>query len=329
LPILIGNIGHAGPSKNAAGNPVRLPNTVKNYTSFKVDWEVNDGTRWLYAGQTENHVYVTLGQPTTTAFETVLDIAVRNADGKNTAADSVAAIWNDYKDPIPGVKRKQIDGYNNPDGKEMKYWVNLGTVPAGESEDDLLAKITGRSTIGHLISPEGGNTPIIGVAGGVNLDGVGSCESWSAIFKASLNVMGIGSASVYRVEPDQVITGANPPVGVYWMLVKNWRFGAADAVPDGIFTHTRGTSATDQVGVAGQGTTNPTSVFSPHFLVIYNPAGGNKRIYDPSYGTDFASEAAWEDGSLDGFLKVTANGQRIARNTLNVNEVKFSVVAGG
>jgi len=44
---------------------------------------------------------------------------------------------------------------------------------------------------------------------------------------------------------------------------------------------------------------NPAANFFAHFIV-----GFNGRLYDPSYGKDFANIGLWEDASVAGFYKL-------------------------
>lgn len=244
-----------------------------------LNWQVSvdGGTNWRKAGQTGNRVYATLADPVAGAalFETVLDIGARNAAGKATDADAVAAIWSDFQGPIPGVLRKVKDGFNQADGQEMRYWLDASdpNLPVVRATCQLLP---------HMVNPAV-----------TQFNGVGTCVAWSQLFKETLRAQGISGAAILRVLPiyNPQTTGA--------LLVKNWTFATTGTAPAGCAPFSFGPGeASDQAGAPGQGTANPPGGFESHFIVGF---GGS--FYDPSYGSGpFSSQAAWENASLDGFL---------------------------
>jgi hypothetical protein len=254
-------------------------NTVDFLNPLTLNWQAtgDGGTTWMAGGTSDNRVYVTLDAPTSTLFETVADIGGRNAKGKATANDVMAAIWGDFSGPTPGVKRKPMDGHNVADGHELTYW-NGGAATA--------------TNTGALLK-----------------DGNGQCGSWAEFLRDCVLAEGVPGATKVTITstyPNGVGTG--PATGGWatgLFLVKDWTFAAAGTAPAAVapFTHKR-TEITDNAGVPGQGNANPPGGFFNHFVVKYDG-----KYYDPSYGagafaggTADAARADWEDKSLDGFL---------------------------
>jgi hypothetical protein len=182
-----------------------FPNKVLYYNPLAIDWQISidNKTSWVNAGTSKNRVYVTLADPTQKPlYETALDIAGRNAKGTAAEADAVAAIWKDFQDPVPGVLRKAIDGLNQKDGVEMKYWNPWSDENGCQNMSDMLQ------------SP----------------DGNGTCAAWANLFKATLQAEGIGGAVVSEVKAD---TTKVP--GATGFLVKNWKFVQSISTgPDGL-----------------------------------------------------------------------------------------------
>lgn len=242
-----------------------------------LNWQVSTdgGNNWRAVGQTGNRVYSTFADPiASTLYETVLDIGARNANGATTVDTAVAAIWTDFAGPIPGVRRKVIDGLNSSDNVAMRYWL---------PEGDPLIDQYQLSNICHLLSN------MLDPTRPAEINGVGTCHAWASLFPAVLKAQGIGGAQVITVRP---------PAGQF-LLVKNWNFPATGTAPATCtpFPY-RFTEIADQPGSPGQGNPNPPPVFNLHYIVQYA-----SKLYDPSYGSGpYNSESAWENASLDGFL---------------------------
>jgi hypothetical protein len=175
-------------------------------------------------------------------------------------------------------------------------------------------------------------------------DGDGQCGAWVSFWMSEIRVQGI-------MEVTPTIITILPPEDSNGFLVKNWTFADQGTSGDPSFpykaTFTGGTPArssmnnnlegnhyeftqsdlTDLPGVPGQGSgaygtpngnANPVADFNIHHVV-----GLNGRIYDPSYGKDFATIAAWEDASIAAFYKQVSGAQwNVKLNTPNVKKVK-------
>ncbi len=170
----------------------KLPNTIKFYDTFDLVWEVSldGGTTWKNVGTSRNRIYVTLADPSASPlYETVLDIGGRNAKEKDKVADAVAEIWKDFLNPIPGVKRKPVNGHNKADGAEMKFRPPQNDVCI--SMEDMLKEDAAQ----------------------------GACKAWAQLFSETLKAQGIDGAKILKVEADATVT--NNAKG---LLVKNWKF---------------------------------------------------------------------------------------------------------
>ena len=176
-----------------------LPNLIEDLSPLTINWEYspNGGKSWIPDGASANRVYVILAKPVGNVqlYESVLDISCRNAAGTAVVATAVADIWKNFQsaphsNPVQGVKRKAIDGYNVADGVEMTYWN-----PVVNSCQSMAAMLA-------------------------SANGDGTCVAWSSLFQATLEVQGITGTSILEITADQNI---NPNADGF--LVKNWNFG--------------------------------------------------------------------------------------------------------
>lgn len=193
-----------------AKNP--LLKTIKFYNSLEIQWKYSfdknaafaDVKKFKAAGKTDNRVYVTFATPTSpTLYESLLDISCRNADGKTTEPDAVAAIWLDFAGPSPGVKRKKKDGKNVDDGREMKYWATAGTPEAA-----LAGSVC--QTYHAMLNTAPSNAA---------LNGVGTCAAWSQLLHQTIKAQGISGTEIYELQAD---TTVNVNAGAF--MVKKWKF---------------------------------------------------------------------------------------------------------
>jgi hypothetical protein len=338
---------------------VTLPNTIKFYNPYKIDWYTssNGGTTWSLAGRSDNRVYVTLATPeTATPYESLYDIGARNADGFSEPSVAAFVIWYpDFAKPvIPGVKRKAIDGFNKVDGKSMQYWP---IIPDQQAQVPAVQNLC--QHLPAMINP----SPAAG-----DPDSIGTCGAWAELLDQTWKVMGIPGSDYTSVWPRQDRGDTEAPDGI---MVKNWTFKSPGNFPNSRFKYVLGDHVTEAPGVPGQNNPNPPSWFSDHAVVklsvavspgpngvLNSTAGGddvvsgnvilvgpNARcdtlkqgddiqvipkdgeavIYDPSYGTSFASEKSWENGSLDGMYKNFAPTPRGRPLDLAEKETVFNV----
>ncbi len=168
-----------------------LPDTIAFINPLSIAWEVtvDGGKNWVNAGESDNRVYVTLAAPMTRypLYETVLDIASRNADGARDPDLAVAAIWADFAGPLPGVKRKAMDGYNKTDGLELHYWADAhGSAAFREKIQSQCYILTNMLDA----SPED-----------PQLSGIGTCTAWARLFDEAIRSEGIEGSQMYQITP--------------------------------------------------------------------------------------------------------------------------------
>lgn len=178
------------------------------------------------------------------------------------------AIWNDFNNPIPGVIKKSVDGYNIIDEKELKYWQ-----PPDDPQQNVIDFIKSNS-------------------------GSGACGAWSQLLMYSFLIQGFQTSDIAICE---IKSSENP--GGREMLVKNWIFnepGMYQLHTPFKYAYTIDLNEDPSGGVEAQGMPNPVlKRYSNHFVVKFN-----NIYYDPSYGSGpFINEIQWEDSSLDGFLQ--------------------------
>lgn len=157
------------------------PFSIHWYIAFDPDGEILESV-----GMSNNRVYVTLNDPQASPlFETVLDIAVRNADGLFDTESVVASIYSDFTDR--SVARKAMDGMNVEDGAVMQYWAN--------EPSELLNMISDLcQPMTTMISPE---LP----EGKPALQHIGTCVAWSQLLRAAWMAHGITDAVILEVRP--------------------------------------------------------------------------------------------------------------------------------
>lgn len=265
-----------------------LSTTVDFFDPLLIDWEyqAENADNWWLAGASSNQVYVTWASPLPVSpfFHTLAHIACKPAKGKNNATEIFNAIWNQFAS-------KQL--FTADGTKQLKYYNPKDTSNIYPAE---------------LINA-----------------GNGQCGSFSRLFIDSLRVHGITGLKfpvVSRGDTTETNTG---------FLVKNWSFttdpgksGDSDypylnviSNQDGLFdpsiffstVHTYSyNQVTDEIGIEGQGSDDPSSIFMNHQFVEYT-TGGVTTWYDPSYGViysgaDFASKLSSVEGALDGLFHI-------------------------
>lgn len=134
---------------------------VDFFDSLAITWAygLTSSGPWKEAGTSENQVYVTLGQPQTTVYHTLVHLGCKNADGETTKDGTVDKIWSEFTDIV--VRRM--------DEEQLWYWYNwLEEDPEARNTPDLLLKANG------------------------------DCEAWAKFFIDMLKVQDI-SSSLYEV----------------------------------------------------------------------------------------------------------------------------------
>lgn len=293
-----------------------LDQVVAFHNPLVIDWEssVNGGQTWSQVGRSENRVYVTLGEPLQTPrpfFESVFEIGCRNAEGASDPDAVVAAIWSDFAGPLPGVRRKELDGYNLADGAEMKYWIDAAS--------PRIEDIEGRCfEVGEMLnSYRQGEDQFF--------DGMGTCSAWSFLFFEVLLKQGIAEGRPFEIE--SALTSPRPidESSVPFMLVNSWDINGLALGPGCEGSDRQFSPNAELPGVPGQGTGDPPSLFANHYFFVYR-----RSIFDPSYGTgpflgesDIISFNLWENASLAGTLVRCESGRFVViPNNPQLLEVK-------
>jgi len=274
-----------------------LPNSIQYLNPFTITWTITpQGGPALNCStpipSTSHRIYVLLGTPNTNApFETLIHLSTVNTQGSTDAATAIPLIWNEFTDR--DVRRKPVDGFNNPDGTQLTYYANWNCVNI--------------STAALLLGSDG------------------QCGSWAKFFIDAMGAQGVNHTNEYVLfapDPGQV-------PGAQGFLVNTWSFAAGNGrsgnaafpylnIYDGSYVSGSQFSwvwaeVNDQTGVAGQGNANPNSLFGNHQVVKF---GTPPIYYDPSYGVTFASLADIDSGAIAGYVKT---------DTLRFNESDFGV----
>jgi hypothetical protein len=278
------------PATTSTGN---FENEIDYLNPMTLSWEVevDDKDHWCEAGDTANRTYVILGAPATTMRqETLFDIGCRNADGEIVAADATAKIWTEFTDRIV----KKVDPTTGqPTGNQMTYYLSYNPLDA-----------TGNPvcTAPQLLEANDGQ-----------------CGSWADLLIRIRQVQGIDDPDEY------VLFESTSSAAGEGFSVKNWTFAATGTSGDLTYPYLNicplghgslaasvdavyGTSsynwayseASDASGIAGQGTSNPASLFGNHQVMI------SGEYYDPSYGLKHANLAAIDAAAIDGYFVVRA-----------------------
>jgi len=257
--------------------------------SWKV--EVNDKGHWCEAGETANRTYVTLGAPATTMRqETLFDIGCRNADGETAPTATTAKIWTEFTDRIV---QKVNPATGMPTGTQMTYYANY--------------------------NPLDSNGAAVCTAPQLLEANDGQCGSWADLLIRIRQAQGID-------DPDEYVLFRSTSSAVgEGFAVKNWTFTTTGTSGDPVYEYLNicplghgslaanavavyGASSyiwaysevSDASGIAGQGTSNPASLFGNHQVMI------SGEYYDPSYGLKHASLPAIDAATIEGYFVVRA-----------------------
>jgi hypothetical protein len=235
--------------------------SVGFFDPLEITWNYlpKSGSTWWGAGETLNQTYVTLGDPVTTpVFHTLAHLGCKNAAGMNQPAEVTEAIWGEFADQC--VRRI--------DGRQLTYYASY---------------TCSNTSTAALLS-----------------NGDGQCGAWAKLFIDLRKVQGIDDSNEYVLFE---------PIADDGFIVKNWTFSGTGLSGNTTYPYLNVTDSfligltkynfrfaevKDATGVAGQGNSNPASLFNNHQVVI----GG--VYYDPSYGIKY-STLQDIDNSIDGF----------------------------
>jgi hypothetical protein len=291
-----------------------------------IDWSVSvDGGPWMYAGTSDNRIYVTWREPTVSPrLETLFWLSCKGAkglggeDAATHAPGIVTAIWGEFTDR--NVKR--VD-----DDEPMTYYKPEAGAAGSASE---------------MLASENGN---------------GGCLAWAQLLFGCMQAQGFASkpeqnpGGLEILEVYHVVADANANPNTSGFCVKHWKFAphirtgpgddhrespvlgddeeaaptgdntpcilpgpngdlnsttaGNDVYQDGLdyappYPYVVGKDAREQPGMAGQGNTDPPYRFNEHYVCKISSV-----IYDPSYGLNPCStEQAHENSLIDGIARM-------------------------
>lgn len=274
-----GNLDFPATTATVAGNEVTITNVecsnafvneVDFFDTMDITWQItwDGGTTWCDAGISKNQVYVTLGDPVggVTIFHTLVHLGCKNADGEATPIGCTDKIWSEFTDR--DVRRV--------DGTRLTYYASY-----------TCANVTTASLLAN---------------------GDGQCGAWAKFFIDMRKVQGLDDPNEYVIF--RPIPQPGIPQYLVGFVVKNWTFVGLGSsgyttypylnIPDSTLVgatsyNWRFAEVTDAVGIPGQGTSNPASLFNNHQVVI------SGEYYDPSYGVKHATLQDIDDNAIDGF----------------------------
>lgn len=273
---------------------------VRFFKPFKIGWDISfdEGITWRSTDTTRNTLYVTKGYPQgeTSRFkyyQSVYDISCRNADSQSAETDIIAAVWSEY-----------------PDHVVLNY--------AGDSLHYYSPKNTYNTNLGSLLNFRNAQ-----------------CYTFAQLFLSTIKIQGIVRTNNYvYITPEYSTTCGGYSVNRF--IVKNWEFGTptgdgCDAYP---YENTYTTllpppytdynfitaDVTDQTGIPGQCSDNPSSYFNNHQIALIDGV-----YYDACYGVTFDS---LEDIPYDAFsgwgFRYTSGGVTYARFTNDMGATELS-----
>jgi hypothetical protein len=261
------------------GGPA-LPNTVAAYNPVTITWEMSDPNGgWIGIGTTQHLIYATLRDPVgTPAYWTLLHYSCTGGAGAANDQQLITGAFN----PLTGrnLVRKR-------DGVALCYWDPPAAPPQVPQSSDVWR------TALLLAAPLGR----------------GHCGSWAEFLMDMFKVHGVITGHKVNVTRAAVVQQIGPPVVVLaanvgrGFMVATWNFAGAAARSATDLTHTQGADCNPGAYSPGQNNVRPPAAFFNHWVVYCTT---DNRIYDPSYGHDFPTPAAWEPPSISGLFSAGA-----------------------
>jgi transglutaminase-like putative cysteine protease len=261
---------------SASGDTVTMPKTtasgafdndIQKGEPLVVKWEVsiNGGSSWFPAGTSDNQCYVTLGDPVTTVYHTLVHLGCKNGDGDTSAAAATTDIFSEFTDR--SVARV--------DGTQMTYYASwtctttttAGLLAGGDGQCGSWTKLFLDMLKVQGID-QGGDYVLLRSSPGVSSTGF-LVKDWSFTGSGTSGLAGFPYLNI----PDTPLISGN---------TYDFRFK----------------EVSDQTGIPGQGTANPASLFNNHQMA---KIGGT--YYDPSYGMTFSSVTDIDDSAIDGHFQ--------------------------
>lgn len=244
------------------GSHVFTAAVVRFFKPFAINWEISfdNGVSWHLAGTSNNTLYVTRSAPQTETteykwFETVFDLSCRNAQYQTSDTGIISHVWNEFLDHV----------VLNCNGDSLFYYKIM-------------------------------NSPNVTLSSLLKFRDA-ECYTFAQLFLASIKIQGVVRTNqyVYITPINNTVCGHT----VNRFLVKDWAFGTPSATstcpafpylntyttllpaPFNAYSFTTA-DVTDQAGIPGSCTINPSSYFNNHQIVKLDGV-----YYDACYGATF------------------------------------------
>lgn len=256
-----------------------MSNIVTTYSSFTITWQYAtrpsgsppNWSEWTTFGTSSNVLYVSLDQPLTTLYRTVVHTACAKA-GATDADTEVSNLWDTFK------------------GRNVTNWTGA---PLYYYQPGYNFRSNATNFVDFLQLKRG------------------DCGVWQEFFESCLQVHAIGSAYTIVTPslaqyPDMgfimrkwsELNGSRPQPYAWRMNFSETNMDMVPVRSGGIY----GELSTEP-GIAGQGSQSPSQrVFQVHKI---NYVG--ETYYDPSYGNLYTNENDME-AFLDGYYTNKVNG---------------------
>lgn len=270
------------------------------FKPFAIGWDVSfdDGDSWRNADTTKNTMYVTRSNPMSEAghfkyYHSVYDISCRNADGQSSDEDVIEAVWQEFTDQKVLNYKDDSLRYYNP---KNTYFTNLGTLLENKNAQ---------------------------------------CYTFAQLFLSTIKIQGVVRTNNYvYITPVYSTTCGGYSVNRF--LVKNWEFGTpagedCDEYPyENSYTSLLPppytdynfitADVTDQEGIPGQCSSNPSSYFNNHQIALIDG-----KYYDACYGVTFDSFDEVAPTAFDAWgFRYTVWGTTYARFTDDMGATELS-----
>lgn len=276
---------------------------VRFFKPFAVNWEISfdNGITWKPIGTSNNTLYVTRSAPQNETsefkwFHTVYDLSCRNAQAKSTDTDIISSVWNEFLDHV-------VLNYKDD---SLFYYKTMNSPNV---------------TLSTLLKYRDAE-----------------CYTFAQLFLASVKIQGVVRTNnyVYITPQGNSVCGHS----VNRFLVKDWSFGtpsAASTCPDFPYLNTYTTlipapyhayafttaDVTDQAGIPGSCTANPSSYFNNHQIALLDGV-----YYDACYGVTFNALSDIKTAAFSGWsYRFTTSGITYAyfTNDLNLSDLTETI----
>jgi hypothetical protein len=282
------------------GSHVFTVSVVRFFKPFNINWEVSldGGITWKPVGTTANTLYVTRSAPQAETteykwFHTVFDLSCRNAQYQSADTAIISHVWHEFLDHV-------VLNYNDD---SLFYYKTMNSPNV---------------TLSTLLKYRDAE-----------------CYTFAQLFLSSIKIQGVVRTNnyVYITPINNTVCGNT----VNRFIVKNWAFGTPSASgtcaafpykntyttllppPYTAYTFTYA-DVTDQPGIPGSCTINPSSYFNNHQIAKIDGV-----YYDACYGATFATLGAIKYAAFSGWsYRITTGGTTTCYFTSDLTQSDLS-----